>query len=76
LEPITLQLPRGASVAMAVKTLAPVLPSMRREPSALRFRVNGLPAKPADEMNDGDELSIAEGAAELISPDRISAPRS
>jgi hypothetical protein len=58
-EPIMLQLPRGASVAMAVKTLAPVVPSMRRQPGDLKYLVNGQPAKPADEMSDGDELTIA-----------------
>ena len=58
-EPIMLQLPRGASVATAVKMLAPVVPSLRREPGDLKYLVNGQPARPADEMSDGDELTIA-----------------
>jgi hypothetical protein len=75
-EPIMLQLPRGASVAAAVKALAPILPSMRREPADLKFLVNGRAAKATDDMSDGDALTIGPRDAAVNLPDQISTPRS
>jgi hypothetical protein len=72
LEPIMLQLPRGANIASAVKTLAPVLAPLRREPADLKYLINGQPAKPTDEMTEGDELMIAPRDAAATSPDQIS----
>jgi len=57
--PIMLQLPRGASIAAAVKTLEPIVPSLRREMSDFKFLLNGQPAKHNEDMSDGDELNIS-----------------
>jgi hypothetical protein len=75
-EPIMLQLPRGASVAAAVKALAPIFPSMGREPTDLRFLVNGQVAKATDDMSDGDALMIARRDARVTLPDQILTPPS
>ncbi|MGD0462662.1 MAG: hypothetical protein ABSB74_09245 [Tepidisphaeraceae bacterium] len=68
-EPILLQLPRGANVGTAMKTLAGVIPELDSgELPAARFAINGQPADRRTELSHGDELAvcatIAEGARE------------
>ncbi|MGH9592094.1 MAG: MoaD/ThiS family protein, partial [Bryobacteraceae bacterium] len=58
-EPIHMQLPRGASVMSAAKTLAEAVPALGESVDSAIFRVNGKPAKPSDDLSDGDELVIA-----------------
>jgi hypothetical protein len=58
-EPIQMQLPRGASVLSAAKTLAEAVPALGGAIDTAIFRINGKPAKPADDLSEGDELTIA-----------------
>ena len=58
-EPIQMQLPRGASVLSAAKTLAEAVPALNAAIDTAVFRVNGKPAKPVDDLSEGDELTIA-----------------
>jgi hypothetical protein len=58
-EPIHMQLPRGASVLAAAKTLAEAVPTLGESVDSAVFRVNGKPAKPSDDLSDGDELVIS-----------------
>jgi hypothetical protein len=59
-EPIMLQLPRGANVGTALKTLAGVIPELdlTQSPSE-RFTINAQPADRRSELSQGDELAIA-----------------
>lgn len=59
-EPIMLQLPRGANVGTAIKTLAGVIPELdtTQSPSE-RFAINGQPADRRAELSDGDELAVS-----------------
>jgi hypothetical protein len=71
-EPIMLQLPRGANVGTAMKTLADVIPELNGGYFAeVKFQINGESADRRSELNDGDELAIsatngAGGACERI----------
>jgi len=59
-EPIMLQLPRGANVGTALKTLAGVIPELDTTPSpAERFVINGQPADRRAELSHGDELAVS-----------------
>ncbi len=59
-EPIMLQLPRGANVGAALKTLAGVIPELDLTQSpAERFTINAEPADRRSELSQGDELAIA-----------------
>jgi hypothetical protein len=60
-EPIMLQVARGASVALAIKTLAGALPRLDEDPISLRCAINGVPADRRDELCEGDELRISGG---------------
>jgi hypothetical protein len=64
-EPIVLQLPRGANVGTAIKTLAGVIPELdtTQSPSE-RFAINGQPADRRAELSDGDELAVSATIAE------------
>jgi hypothetical protein len=57
-EPIMLQVPRGASIAAAMKTLAGPLPILQELIPVLRFQINGERAKQSDELSNGDELLV------------------
>lgn len=59
-EPIMLQLPRGANVGTAMKTLAAAIPGLGQGdlPTA-RFEINGQPADRRAELSDGDELAVS-----------------
>lgn len=59
-EPIMLQLPRGANVGTAMKTLAGAIPGLEHGdlPTA-RFEINGLRADRRAELSDGDELAVS-----------------
>jgi len=63
-EPIMLQIPRGANVGTAMKTLAGVIPNLYEGdlPNA-EFIVNGRPADRRAELSDGDEVTV-----NIISP--------
>jgi hypothetical protein len=58
-EPIMLQLPRGASIGTAMKTLSGVIPNLFDGdlPNA-DFIVNGLHADRRAELSDGDEMVV------------------
>jgi hypothetical protein len=59
-EPIMLQLPRGANVGTALKTLAGVIPELDLTQSPTeRFTINAEPADRRSELSQGDELAIA-----------------
>jgi hypothetical protein len=59
-EPIMLQLPRGANVGMALKTLAGVIPQLDLTQSPReRFTINAEPADRRSELSQGDELAIS-----------------
>jgi len=64
-EPILLQLPRGANVGTAMKTLAGVIPELDGgQLPAARFAINGQPADRRDELSHGDELAVSATIAE------------
>ncbi len=73
-EPIMLQLPRGASVGTAMKTLAGVIPNLFNGdlPNA-DFIVNGINTDRRAELSDGDEM-IVKLAPPEINPPAASAP--
>ncbi|HEY1923191.1 MAG TPA: hypothetical protein VGG44_10620 [Tepidisphaeraceae bacterium] len=59
-DPIMLQLPRGANVGAALKTLAGVIPELDLTQSPHeRFTINAEPADRRSELSHGDELTIA-----------------
>jgi hypothetical protein len=59
-EPIMLQLPRGANIGTAMKTLASVIPELDSTPSpAERFTINGERADRRAELSHGDELAVS-----------------
>jgi hypothetical protein len=59
-EPIMLQLPRGANIGMALKTLAGVIPELNITQSPNEhFTVNGEAADRRSELSQDDELAIS-----------------
>lgn len=59
-EPIMLQLPRGANVGTAMKTLSGAIPELGEgELPTARFEINGHPADRRAELSDGDELAVS-----------------
>ena len=65
-EPIMLQLPRGANVGTAIKTLAGVIPELDTAQSqSERFAINGQPADRRAELSDGDELAVSATIPEI-----------
>jgi hypothetical protein len=58
-EPIMLQLPRGANIGTALKTLAGVIPNLfDGDLPNTAFIVNGRPADRRDELSDGDQMIV------------------
>jgi hypothetical protein len=57
-EPIMLQLPRGANVGTAMKTLAGVIPELEERDWSGCFSINGQPADRRTELSNGDELIV------------------
>lgn len=60
-EAIHLQLPRGASISVATKTIANAIPQLWERMPAAICSINGEPAGRGDELSDGDELTIYAG---------------
>jgi hypothetical protein len=59
-EPILLQLPRGANVGTAMKTLAGVIPELAGgELPTARFAINGHAVDRRAELSNGDELAVS-----------------
>jgi hypothetical protein len=59
-EPIMLQLPRGARVGTAMKTLADVIPGLsEHDVPGVRYTVNGQPVDRRVELSDSDELVVS-----------------
>jgi hypothetical protein len=57
-EPVLLQLPRGADVAAAVRSLASAIPSLDASIRGGAYLLNGKTACLATDLSDGDELTI------------------
>jgi len=67
-EPIMLQIPRGANIGTAMKTLAGVIPNLHEGdlPNA-EFTVNGIRAERRAELSDGDEIIVNVNSPKIIS---------
>jgi hypothetical protein len=67
-EPIMLQIPRGANIGTAMKTLAGVIPNLHEGdlPNA-EFTVNGVRAERRAELSDGDEIIVNVSSPKIIS---------